>query len=140
MPPEMIPLSGNTYPIRKQLKSLGGEFNSAAKAWMLPADRIAEARKLLDNGRGEPGSQRGEKPTSRGNSEFDLQQFEELLRAQFAILRSEVMFAGRWDDDAERRIVELEAKLKAKGRDISWVDRTIEEFRRKLGEWNRNWS
>ncbi len=140
MPPEMIPLSGNTYPIRKQLKSLGGEFNSAAKAWMLPADRIAEARKLLDNGRGEPGSQRGEKTTSRVNPEFDLQQFEELLRAQFAILRAEVMFAGRWDDDAERRIVELEARLKAKGRDISWVDRTIEEFRRKLGEWNRNWS
>jgi hypothetical protein len=140
MAPEMIPLSGNTYPIRKQLKSLGGEFNSAAKAWMLPADRIAEARKLLGNGRGEPGSQRGEKPTSRGNPEFDLQQFEELLRAQFAILRSEVMFAGRWDDDAERRIVELEAKLKAKGRDISWVDRTIEEFRRKLGERKRSWS
>lgn len=140
MPPEMIPLSGNTYPIRKQLKSLGGEFNSAAKAWMLPADRIAEARKLLDNGRGEPGSRRGEKTTSRVNPEFDRQQFEELLREQFAILRSEVMFAGRWDDDAERRIVELEAKLKAKGRDISWVDRTIEEFRRKLGERKRSWS
>jgi hypothetical protein len=44
------------------------------------------------------------------------------------------MFAGRWDDDAEKRIVELEARLKAKGSDISWVDRTIEEFRRKLGE------
>lgn len=74
------------------------------------------------------------------NPEFDLQQFEELLRAQFAILRAEVMLAGRWDDDAERRIVELEARLKAKGRDISWVDRTIEECRRKLGERKRNWS
>jgi hypothetical protein len=131
----MIPLSGNTYPIRKQLKILGGEFNSAAKVWMLPADRIAEARKILGNGRGEPGPKGEEKPTPAcGSSGFDLQQFEELLRAQFAILRAEVMFAGRWDDDAEKRIVELEARLKAKGSDISWVDRTIEEFRRKLGE------
>jgi hypothetical protein len=136
----MVPLPGNTYPIRRQLRSLGGEFDSAAKVWMLPADRIAEARKLLGNGRGEPDSKVGEKPISRGSPEFDLQRFEELMRAQFAILRAEVMFAGRWDDDAERRIVELEGKLKAKGRDISWVGRAIEEFRRKLGERKRNWS
>jgi hypothetical protein len=132
---DMVPLPGNTYPIRRQLRSLGGEFDSAGRVWMLPANRIAEAKKFLSAGRGEAGKSGVEKSgPGRRNEELDGQQLDDLLRAQFSLLRSEVIFAGRWDDDAECRIEELAARLKAKGRDVVWVDRTIEDFRRKLGE------
>jgi hypothetical protein len=74
MQPEMVPLPGNTYPIRDQLRSLGGEFDSVARVWMLPANRIAEAKKFLSAGRGEAGKSEVEKPgPGRRNLELDGQ-------------------------------------------------------------------
>jgi hypothetical protein len=43
----MISISGNTYAVRTQLAALGGKWNAATKQWMVPADRAAEARKLV---------------------------------------------------------------------------------------------
>ena len=42
-----VAISGNTYPVKEQLKALGGIWNPADKAWMIPADRAEEARKLV---------------------------------------------------------------------------------------------
>jgi hypothetical protein len=117
MQPEMVPLPGNTYPIRDQFRSLGSEFDSAGRVWMLPANRIAEAKKFLSAGRGEAGKSGVEKSgPGRSNEELDGQQLDDLLRAQFSLLRSEVIFAGRWDDDAECRMPNRRACGEAKSK------------------------
>ena len=43
----MIAITGNTYPVKDQLKSLGGRWNADRKAWMVPADKAAEAQALV---------------------------------------------------------------------------------------------
>lgn len=45
----MIPITGNTYPVREQLRALGGRWNAEDKAWMIPEARSEEARKLVGN-------------------------------------------------------------------------------------------
>lgn len=43
----LVPVIGNTYPVKDQLKALGGRWDGAAKAWMVPADRAEHARQLV---------------------------------------------------------------------------------------------
>lgn len=42
-----VAITGNTYPVKDQLKALGGRWNAAGKAWMVPAEKAAEAQALV---------------------------------------------------------------------------------------------
>jgi len=42
-----IAITGKTYPVKDQLKALGGRWDNAAKAWMVPDSKAAEARQLV---------------------------------------------------------------------------------------------
>ncbi len=42
-------VTGNTYPVKDQLKALGGRWNAAAKGWDMPAEKVGEARKLIES-------------------------------------------------------------------------------------------
>lgn len=42
-----VAISGNTYPVKDQLRLLGGRWNPVQKAWMVPADQAEMARKLV---------------------------------------------------------------------------------------------
>jgi hypothetical protein len=42
-----IAITGNTYPVRDQLKALGGKWDPAKKAWLVPAAKADEARRLV---------------------------------------------------------------------------------------------
>lgn len=46
-----ITISGNTYPVRDQLKALGGRWNPDQKAWTVPADQAERARELVSGSR-----------------------------------------------------------------------------------------
>ena len=39
--------SGNTYPVRDKLKAMGGKWNPDKKAWMVPAEKVEAARKIV---------------------------------------------------------------------------------------------
>jgi HJR/Mrr/RecB family endonuclease len=39
---------GNTYPVKDQLRALGGRWNPDQKAWMVPADKAEEAKSLAN--------------------------------------------------------------------------------------------
>ena len=43
----MIAIRGNTYPVKEQLKALGGQWNAARKAWMVPDDKAQEAERIV---------------------------------------------------------------------------------------------
>lgn len=43
----VIAIHGNTFPVKDQLKSLGGRWNAEKKAWMVPADKADQAYKLV---------------------------------------------------------------------------------------------
>lgn len=43
----IVAITGNTYPVKDQIKALGGRWNAERKAWMVPADRAAEAQALV---------------------------------------------------------------------------------------------
>jgi len=45
----MVAISGNTYPVKDQIKALGGRWNADAKVWMVPAERAEQARKLVED-------------------------------------------------------------------------------------------
>lgn len=44
---ERTPISGNTYPVKDQLKALGGQWQPDQKVWMVPEERAAEAEALV---------------------------------------------------------------------------------------------
>ena len=44
---KMVPISGNTYPVKDAIKALGGRWNGDRKVWMVPAEKADEARRLV---------------------------------------------------------------------------------------------
>ncbi len=40
-------ITGNTYPVKDQLKALGGRWNPDQNAWMVPADKADQAKALV---------------------------------------------------------------------------------------------
>lgn len=46
-PPDMVPIPGNTFPVRSQLEKLGGEFDKAAGMWKVPREAAEHARKIV---------------------------------------------------------------------------------------------
>ena len=42
-------ITGNTYPVRDQIKALGGRWNGYRKGWEVPNDKADEARAIVEN-------------------------------------------------------------------------------------------
>lgn len=42
-----ILITGNTYPVKDQIKALGGRWDANAKGWSVPADKASAARALV---------------------------------------------------------------------------------------------
>jgi hypothetical protein len=42
-----VPVNGNTYPVRDQLRAMGGEWDAAAKVWVVPVSQEAAAKALV---------------------------------------------------------------------------------------------
>lgn len=40
-------ITGNTYPVKEQIKALGGKWDAAAKGWRVPAHLADQARALV---------------------------------------------------------------------------------------------
>lgn len=50
LPPGAFPpvvVQGNTFPVKDQLKALGGKWDPVSRAWTVPADKAAEAQALV---------------------------------------------------------------------------------------------
>jgi hypothetical protein len=45
-----VQLSGNTYPVKDELKALGCKWDADAKCWTAPADKADEARAVIAKG------------------------------------------------------------------------------------------
>lgn len=43
----MKTITGNTYPVKEQLKALGGRWNPVAKGWDVPDDKADAANKIV---------------------------------------------------------------------------------------------
>ena len=43
----LVAISGNTYPVKEQLKALGARWNGDAKAWMVAPDKAEQARQIV---------------------------------------------------------------------------------------------
>ncbi len=43
----MVAVTGNTYPVKDQIKALGGRWNAEAKTWMVPDAKAIEAQAIV---------------------------------------------------------------------------------------------
>lgn len=43
----LIAISGNTYPVKEQLKALGARWNGDLKAWMVTPDKAEQAKAIV---------------------------------------------------------------------------------------------
>lgn len=43
----LVAISGNTYPVKDQLKALGARWNPDQKAWMISADKAKQASAIV---------------------------------------------------------------------------------------------
>ena len=48
----MALITGNTYPVKEQLRAFGGRWDATAKAWIVPDHKADEARRLVGTARG----------------------------------------------------------------------------------------
>jgi hypothetical protein len=55
-------ITGNTYPVKDQIKALGGRWNSVRKGWEVPSDNAGEAQALVD---GAPSASRSRSSDNR---------------------------------------------------------------------------
>lgn len=49
-----VPVSGNTYPVRDQLRALGASWDAGAKTWTIDEARLALAHAVVAKGSSEP--------------------------------------------------------------------------------------
>lgn len=47
----LVAISGNTYPVKEQLKALGAHWNPDRKVWMVAADKAEQAKALVSAGK-----------------------------------------------------------------------------------------
>lgn len=47
-------ITGNTYPVREQLKMLGARWDAGSKGWLVSADKVEEARALVAGAASKP--------------------------------------------------------------------------------------
>lgn len=47
MPATLIPITGNTFPVKDQLKALGAKWNPDEKAWMIAEGKAEQARAIV---------------------------------------------------------------------------------------------
>ena len=47
MTTSLVAVTGNTFPVKDQLKALGARWNPDAKAWMVAADKADAARAIV---------------------------------------------------------------------------------------------
>ena len=47
MTTSLVAITGNTYPVKEQLKALGARWNAEQKVWMVAENKAAEAQKLV---------------------------------------------------------------------------------------------
>lgn len=47
----MTAITGNTYPVRDQLRDLGGKWDADARCWQVPDDKAEQARKIVAGAR-----------------------------------------------------------------------------------------
>lgn len=70
-----VAITGNTYPVKDQIKALGGRWNADLKAWMVPAEKADEARRIVAGAprkSGYGGNGYGRKPSwSRGGGRWN---------------------------------------------------------------------
>lgn len=43
----MTKITGNTFPVKDELKAMGGRWNAKDKVWEVPSDRAEEAKKVV---------------------------------------------------------------------------------------------
>lgn len=55
----MIPVCGNTYPVKDQLKSLGGRWNPDRKCWMIPEENADKAYAIVQSAPSKSASSNG---------------------------------------------------------------------------------
>lgn len=65
----MQAISGNTYPVKDQIRGLGGRWDAERKVWMVPDERAAEARALVSGAPARSGSYRPRKCVACGHEE-----------------------------------------------------------------------
>ena len=46
-PSGLVLVTGNTFPVKEELKALGGKWDAVAKGWKVPAAKLAEAQALV---------------------------------------------------------------------------------------------
>lgn len=61
----MVLITGNTFPVKEQLKALGGKWNSEQKGWEVPDDRAEEAKALVASAPAQPKQQSGRRHYSK---------------------------------------------------------------------------
>lgn len=44
---ELVPVAGNTYPVREKIRAMGGRWDGFTKVWMVPASKAAEVRAMV---------------------------------------------------------------------------------------------
>lgn len=65
-----VAITGNTYPVKDQLKALGARWNPDTKSWLVPDNKAEQARALVS---GAPKSAPNRNSVRRGN--WDPQKF-----------------------------------------------------------------
>ena len=63
-----IAVTGNTYPVKDQIKALGARWDADAGAWMVSEDKAAEARRIVAGAGPKKAFSGGRSFGARGNS------------------------------------------------------------------------
>lgn len=66
-----IAITGNTYPVKDQLKALGGRWNADERAWMVPVNKANKARALMNGA-----------PKTNGRSQMRKESWDNRSRIQ----------------------------------------------------------
>jgi len=55
-------ITGNTYPVKDQLKALGGKWDPNSKGWLVPDDKADAAKALMTPAKTTTPARRGYRP------------------------------------------------------------------------------
>lgn len=51
---ETVAITGNTFPVKDEIKQLGGKWDAAQKAWIVPKENASKAQELVNGAKSAP--------------------------------------------------------------------------------------
>ncbi|MFW7382382.1 MAG: hypothetical protein ACOH5I_26530 [Oligoflexus sp.] len=117
---ELVPLTGNTYPIRGLLSSMGAVWDNEQKRWLIDKENFSKAQELILNEAKEAKERR--KETERSTP---IEVHEATAIRSLCWIHTKLIERKGWYGSGEKKVEKARLAIQRLGGDTLWINQAL---------------